>query len=393
MTVDSEDEEGTTDVTITNGEITEDDLELDVEEIKQLVVAPTDWTISVLVSLLKRGKINLEPNYQRRVAWDERKMSRFIESLFMRLPVPQIVLAEMKPGTFAVIDGKQRMNSLARFCLDESQPLRLSACEYRVDLNGKTYEEAQGIGALEQSIDAFENHTVRTVVLKNWKSNSLLYLLFLRLNQNSVTLSSQELRRALFPGDFMKWLDDKTTGSPGMTFLFNKTPDFRMRDMELGTRFLAFRTSAGSYNGNMKKFLDGSSRELTANFKQRWQELEDHWCDFEAAMALTKEIFGDDAFKSRNRGRYQRSFNRAVLDIMTYYLANSSLREIVERNSLEPIKKAFERICDESPAFLQAIQSSTKTVRATSQRFHDWGDELRELFGSTVPEFPLSRNK
>ena len=54
----------------------------------------TDWTAETIVSQLKRRNINLSPRYQRRQAWDPKRQSRFIESLILGLPVPQIILAE-----------------------------------------------------------------------------------------------------------------------------------------------------------------------------------------------------------------------------------------------------------------------------------------------------------
>lgn len=389
---DKEEEDFGPEVMLQYGEITEDDLRLDAFDIQQLVVSPTDWTISVFVDLLRKRKIDLQPNYQRRVAWDEEKMSRFIESLFMRLPVPQIVLAEMRPGVFAVIDGKQRINSLARFCLDDEAPLRLRGCDYRADLNEYTYDEIQENADMEPSVDAFQNHTVRTVVVKNWRSDSLLYLLFLRLNQNSVRLSPQELRRALFPGKFMNWLDDKTAASIGMESIFNKVPDFRMRDMEVATRFLGFHKFAQDYAGNMKKFLNDTSKRLSDDFEDQRQQLEEDWMQFESSMSLTREIFGHEAFKSRQDGKYQRSPNRAVIDIMTYYFAIRAIRDKIDDAHKVDIRKSFEELCDNNSKFLQSLQTSTKSTRATSQRFHDWGDELRRIIGDVVGEFPLARN-
>ncbi|QPC94729.1 DUF262 domain-containing protein [Mesorhizobium sp. INR15] len=137
------------------GEVSEDDLNIKPKDFQEMVVEPTDWTIGVLIDLLKRKKIDLQPNYQRRIAWTTDKMSKFIESLFLRLPVPQIVLAETQPGRFAVIDGKQRLNSLARFCLDTKDPLRLKGCKYRADLENLTYDEMQQAPALEGALDAF----------------------------------------------------------------------------------------------------------------------------------------------------------------------------------------------------------------------------------------------
>lgn len=378
-------------VSLSFGEVTEGDLQIKAADIQQMIVAPTDWTIGVLVDLLKRNKIDLQPNYQRRVAWDDKKMSRFIESLFLRLPVPQVVLAEMTPGRFAVIDGKQRMNSIARFCLDSKNPLKLENCEYRPDLNGLTYDDIESDEKFEPSLDAFQNHTVRTIVIKNWKSDELLYLLFLRLNQNSVSLSPQELRRALFPGKFMNWLDDKTAVSEGMEAIFNKVPDFRMRDMEVATRHLAFHRIAGDYAGNMKKFLDLATSQFTAQFDMLQADLETDWIAFEAAIAQTLAVFSKDAFRSRIAKKYQSSKNRAVMDIMTYYFAIPAVRD-ASTGHFPAIKQAFEELCDTKPEFLNALQTSTKTARATSQRFHDWGDALRAIVGNVVPEFPLPRN-
>lgn len=389
---DNESEDIDPDVALQYGEITEDDLGLVAEDIQQLVVSPTDWTISVLVDLIRKRKIDLQPNYQRRVAWDEGKMSRFIESLFMRLPVPQIVLAEMTPGVFAVIDGKQRINSLARFCLDDMAPLRLKGCDYRSDLNDKTYDDLQADPAMEPSVDAFQSHTVRTVVIKNWKSDSLLYLLFLRLNQNSVTLSPQELRRALYPGQFMNWLDDKTAQSEAMKSIFRKVPDFRMRDMEIATRFLGFHRFAERYAGNMKKFLNDTSQSFSRDFDSHLVQLENDWMQFEAGMSLARDIFGDYAFKSRQDGQYQRSPNRAVIDIMAYYFADPEVRSRITESERLRIRSEFENLCDTNTKFMQSLQTSTKTTKSTSQRFHDWGDALRRVVGDVVCEFPLERN-
>jgi hypothetical protein len=60
------------------------------------VVTGTDWTTETIVSQLKRRNIQLNPRFQRRDAWKRDRKSRFIESLIVGLPIPQIVLAESK---------------------------------------------------------------------------------------------------------------------------------------------------------------------------------------------------------------------------------------------------------------------------------------------------------
>ena len=61
-----------------------------------LAVSATDWTVDTLISQIKKGNIQLDPSFQRRDAWNNKVKSRFIESLFLGLPIPQIILAEQK---------------------------------------------------------------------------------------------------------------------------------------------------------------------------------------------------------------------------------------------------------------------------------------------------------
>jgi uncharacterized protein DUF262 len=96
----------------------EDDLQaVDPSLLGQAVVFGTDWTAATLIDQLGRGNIKLDPIFQRRDAWNAARKSRFIESIILGLPIPQLVLAEAKDdrGSFLVIDGKQRLLSLQQF--------------------------------------------------------------------------------------------------------------------------------------------------------------------------------------------------------------------------------------------------------------------------------------
>jgi hypothetical protein len=377
-------------VELSEGGMDEDDLTISSAAIQSMVVAPTDWTIGVLVDLLRRKKIDLEPNYQRRIAWNEAKMSKFIESLFLRLPVPQVVLAEMSPGKFAVIDGKQRLNSIARFCIDTKEPLRLQRCEYRKDLNNKTLADLEIDIGHEASLDAFQSHTVRTTVIKNWKNDELLYLLFLRLNQNSVTLSPQELRRALYPGGFMNWLNEKTANSPGMLTIFLKTPDFRMRDMEVSTRFFGFRLFQDLYSGNMKKFLDDTTGRLRDEWPGNTNELEAYWLQYEEAIAFSKVVFGDDVFQLWANDEFQSSKNRAVIDVMVHFFSFPDVRAGLLGREAD-VKPEFVRLCESEPDFLSSLQVSTKTPKATYNRFEFWRQSLSNIIGQALPAITIKK--
>ena len=55
------------------------------------------------------------PGFQRGYVWDKKKASRFIESLLLGLPVPQVFLFEKSRNDLWVIDGQQRLMSIYFF--------------------------------------------------------------------------------------------------------------------------------------------------------------------------------------------------------------------------------------------------------------------------------------
>ncbi|MBY7649787.1 MAG: hypothetical protein C4617_04790 [Candidatus Liberibacter europaeus] len=57
------------------------------------------------------------PWYQRRFIWNKTRQSKFIESVFMDLPIPYVFLADIgrKDAFLEIIDGRQRIETLNRF--------------------------------------------------------------------------------------------------------------------------------------------------------------------------------------------------------------------------------------------------------------------------------------
>src|SRR4051812_21570643 len=99
----------------------ESDLEVSKDPRKfEIIVSSRDWTVETIVRQIQQGNIDLDPAFQRRNAWRDHRRSRLIESFILNFPVPQIVLAEnpRDRGRFIVIDGKQRLLTIAGFYLE-----------------------------------------------------------------------------------------------------------------------------------------------------------------------------------------------------------------------------------------------------------------------------------
>lgn len=52
-------------------------------------VIPNDFNITTIYNLIDSGAIEM-PVFQRNYIWDKKRASRFIESLILGLPIPQI---------------------------------------------------------------------------------------------------------------------------------------------------------------------------------------------------------------------------------------------------------------------------------------------------------------
>jgi uncharacterized protein with ParB-like and HNH nuclease domain len=55
------------------------------------------------------------PEYQPDFTWDKIRQSRFIESVFIGLPIPLILVAENKDSAWEIVDGSQRIRTLHAF--------------------------------------------------------------------------------------------------------------------------------------------------------------------------------------------------------------------------------------------------------------------------------------
>lgn len=355
--------------------------ELDPSKDFNAVVVSTDWTTETLLGQIERGNVELDPEFQRRDAWTRFRKSRYIESLITGIPVPQIVLAEQKDrrGSFLVLDGKQRLLTLRQFAGNVEEPLPLAGLELREDLNGCTYEDLP----LEDRV-ALDNQAVRTVVVKNWQTDDFLFLVFLRLNTGSVPLSPQELRQALHPGPFVAFANKFSAESEQFRMMFRRnTPDFRMRDVEVLVRFYAFQRFLPEYTGALKPLLDLTCERLNASWHVEQEGITADADACERAISATFEAFGDNAFRRWNEDHYERPFNRAIFDVMTYYAADEGVaRRMAEEGGA--VEDAFKSVCEDF-RFTESISTTTKSTEAILYRLTGWGKALRAAIDVDLP--------
>jgi hypothetical protein len=163
------------------------------------------------------------------------------------------------------------------------------------------------------------------------------------------------------------------------------SPDFRMRDVELLIRFLAFRFRAQFYRGNLKLFLDDTCDYFNKNWGVLEKRVVAECAQFEQAILTATQVFGEKkAFRKYTKGSYQSRLNRAVFDVMSYAFAEPTVRKQLKNGAKSAkLRLAFEILC-EDPRFRKSIESTTKSLDATKTRFHRFLAAVTKTTGQSV---------
>jgi Protein of unknown function DUF262. len=326
-------------------------------------------TIDLLLSRLRRGALNLEPDFQRRAGiWSDRNQSRLIESLLLRIPLPTLYASDTEEDVWVIVDGIQRLTAIARFVDPDivgMTPLRLRDLEYLRQYEGCTYADLPGRLQTRISETELVVHLIRPGTPEEVKFN-----IFARINTGGRPLTRQELRHALIPGRARVLLKELAESPSYLTATSNSVSPDRMDDREMVLRFLAFRlTDPSSYTrGDLDEFLRDAMVQLNNLSPSKMQELER---DFHRAMERSKLIFGEYAFRKRSveNPRRRLPINKAVFEAVSVNMAKRSeeeFRQLVEKK--EKIEKGFMRLMEDTE-FERAISLGTGDVAKVRRRF------------------------
>ncbi|MBD2501236.1 DUF262 domain-containing protein [Anabaena azotica] len=188
-----------------------DEAEAEIREKQKIVDYNTnEYPVEVLVQKYREGleeDINelYVPDYQREMAWDDVRQSKFIESILLGLPIPYIFVADLRPeeddlGRLEIVDGTQRIRTLDRFLNNE---LTLRGLKKLEKLNNFKYSD---LPLARQR--RFNRSSLRMIVLTEKADEETRRDMFERINTGSVELNEMEKRRGISPGPFVDLLEE-----------------------------------------------------------------------------------------------------------------------------------------------------------------------------------------
>lgn len=364
-----------------------DNIQVDADAFKETSSYNLDLNVFTIEGYFRRSKFVFDPEFQRRYVWDTKQKSRLIESLILNIPVPSILLANNEgDNSFIIIDGKQRLNAIISFMApnEEGVGFKLSGLEILSSLNGYTYAALCDDPNMARYCSNFQNFVFKATILKNYKEN-LLYFVFARLNSGSVALSSQELRYALYPGGFSKFINDASHANPQLgrvLGLKGKDCDPRMRDCELLCRYYAFKYFLSSYGTYVGKLLDDTYKWINKQWDSMEEQVKKDFVEFAESVDFCYRIFGQNAFRpySPSKGEYT-SFNRLVYDLLVVFFSEHSHRQTVEEKGIDVFEQFFKDLFS-CPDFAYGFTPVTSEHDKTMKRFDVFRSKFADKFGA-----------
>lgn len=189
------------------------------------------------------------PKYQRNKVWSKHQKVRFIESLLLNYPIPLIFLSEQDDGTLEIVDGVQRITTMADFL---NNKFKLLSLDKLTKLNSFYFSD---LPLSEQR--KLDNKPLRIIVLDETTELETRIDLFNRLNTSAEKATPAEIRNGILSQNSFQALIESLAKSK----LFQHTVNLsdhalnRKIDIELVSRFFAYSNNYKRFKHNVTDFL------------------------------------------------------------------------------------------------------------------------------------------
>ena len=248
-----------------------------------------EYTIEIIVQKYLNGLEKDEneffvPEYQREFVWDENRQSRFIESLMIGLPIPYIFLAETSEGRYEIVDGSQRIRTLAAYINDN---LKIRGLEKVPDLNNLKFTD---LSISRQR--KFKNISLKMIVLSERTTDETKNDIFERINRGSDLLKDMEYRKGIYTGKFNDFICQLAADERFKKLTpIAKWLEKRQEGEELLLRFFAFSEWYPKYSDSkgISKQLDEYMRDKNASFDDTMKKEMQH--RFEITMDFVEKYY------------------------------------------------------------------------------------------------------
>lgn len=248
-----------------------------------------EYPIEVIVQKYEKDQIFV-PSYQRGFVWPKKQQSRFIESVFLGVPImPLMVSVSGKEAELEIIDGSQRIRTLVAYCNNE---LQLTGLEKLKSLNKTRFRDLSVARQNKFLLRDFRFHVVTDKATPDIRAD-----IFNRVNTSSSKLSPSETRKGVYQGELYNFIIERSKDP-----LFRKVCPIPQSKIdrgeyeELALRFFAYSDEYLKFRHDVAPFLDGYLKRHKENFNK-----EDMKQKFDAVMKFAEKYLEPSFFARPGR--------------------------------------------------------------------------------------------
>jgi hypothetical protein len=367
-----------------NLEESDDDTPLDIPKDRRRVkTEKNDTPVTTINDWINRGKVILQPDFQRNFVWSSSKASLLVESLLLDIPIPVVYLAEEAERKYSVVDGQQRLTSIWSFVngkFPDDREFKLTKLQVLSELKGMSFRDLSS-EMQERILDS----SLRVIIIQRDSDPDVKFEVFERLNLGAEKLTDQELRNCIYRGSYNGLLKELVENQRFRKIFGSPRPHDRMLDRQLILRFFAmWRSTHLKYRGPMKQFLN---REMEANRNLSERDRSEMRTVFEKSIEMAYTVFGDKAFRrfvvgrdGKPDGAWEKRLNMALWDTILYTFSFFEKNQIVP--AADRIREEFLDVMTSDRQFIEYVVSTGDKPDRIQYRADVWRRRLQDVLGA-----------
>ena len=363
-----------------------------------LLITKEDRSIGTLVDWISKGKLII-PDFQRSFVWKTKKQETFIDSISIGIPIPSFIFFEdikiidgNKKVEIEIIDGMQRLITLTQFIYPEIM---------NTDKVDKKINNIKQIKFRNKKFENFDNDfkdnfrdSIMNVITFRWRGEvgedtifekqKAKYEVFKRINTGSESLSSQEVRNAVFMSEKLKKIIKLTKEKEFLNlvnedkkYIYNIEQNRKHQD-EFLIRLLAY---SYFYKNEPSFFFDSKERFLNAFMDQ----INNNKLDIDEMLSNVKKTFeiiqklnaNDKLFYGlkRNEGykTHSKKINEVFSEALFIYISNRDIHPTAK--SIQNAKTTIYKEYEKNKSYKWFFQSTVSGVSVKKRM-----ESLKEFF-------------
>ncbi|MDU4003410.1 DUF262 domain-containing protein [Pluralibacter gergoviae] len=357
----------------------EEDRELEIEtpfDPSKIDIIVKPMTIGSLEDRLDNNELDLTPDFQRQAnLWDIKRKSRLIESILLRIPLPSFYFSEDVDGSYSVVDGLQRLCTIFHFknvsllnsvTGSKLAPLELRGLQYLNELEGKSYLELDR--KFQRRVAELE---ITANIIRANTPFAVKFNVFARLNQGGLPLNAQEIRNAIFPGEWRSRIRNLSDSDIFIKVTEKKVQKLRQQDMELVLRFIAIWQLGSPYTRPANQTLDEFLNMVVESELSKWDG--QRWYDasnaFYTALDAVYAIRGKHAFRKSVGLQSRGPINRGLFEAeMVVFGSLDTLELDFAKKNRELLEEFLSKALTEDSDFIRALSFGTGSSESSNIR-------------------------